>query len=222
MTVMRQRPIRWPNRPIAALVLLLRGQPRAATRRRRPGAEARRHPARVVRQRDRQPRFPHRARLRNDVGGDERRLRARQHHARRQVRRATPPSRGRSRPTGSLYTFKLRKNVLFHDGTPVDAAAVKFSIDRLMDPATKSGHAQRSTSRCTASRCSTPRPCRSGSSSPTRSSSTCSPPTARGSSSTRRPPRRSTRSRTGSRASRARSSAAGRSSSSSGSRAATW
>jgi peptide/nickel transport system substrate-binding protein len=37
------------------------------------------------------------------------------------------------------YTFKLRKNVLFHDGTNVDAAAVKFSIDRLMDPATKSG-----------------------------------------------------------------------------------
>jgi peptide/nickel transport system substrate-binding protein len=40
---------------------------------------------------------------------------------------------------GLLYTFKLRKSVLFHDGTPVDAAAVKFSIDRLRDPATKSG-----------------------------------------------------------------------------------
>ena len=40
---------------------------------------------------------------------------------------------------GLLHTFKLRKNVLFHDGTPVDAAAVKFSIDRLIDPATKSG-----------------------------------------------------------------------------------
>jgi peptide/nickel transport system substrate-binding protein len=37
------------------------------------------------------------------------------------------------------YTFKLRKNVIFHDGTPADAAAVKFSIDRLMDPNTKSG-----------------------------------------------------------------------------------
>src|SRR5262245_21465597 len=36
-------------------------------------------------------------------------------------------------PDGLLYTFKLKKNVLFHDGTPVDAAAVKFSIDRLMD-----------------------------------------------------------------------------------------
>src|SRR5712691_7947125 len=42
-------------------------------------------------------------------------------------------------PDGLLYTFKLKKNVLFHDGTKVDAAAVKFSIDRLMDPATKSG-----------------------------------------------------------------------------------
>ncbi|HUF91593.1 MAG TPA: ABC transporter substrate-binding protein, partial [Candidatus Limnocylindria bacterium] len=40
---------------------------------------------------------------------------------------------------GLTYTFKLKKNVLFHDGTPVDATAVKFSIDRLMDPATKSG-----------------------------------------------------------------------------------
>ena len=42
-------------------------------------------------------------------------------------------------PDGLMYTFKLHKNILFHDGTKVDAAAVKFSIDRLMDPATKSG-----------------------------------------------------------------------------------
>ena len=42
-------------------------------------------------------------------------------------------------PDGLLYTFKLKKNVLFHDGTGVNAAAVKFSIDRLMDPATGSG-----------------------------------------------------------------------------------
>ncbi|HEU5195854.1 MAG TPA: ABC transporter substrate-binding protein, partial [Methylomirabilota bacterium] len=39
-------------------------------------------------------------------------------------------------PDGLLYTFKMKKNVLFHDGTAVDAAAVKFSIDRLMDPNT--------------------------------------------------------------------------------------
>ena len=41
-------------------------------------------------------------------------------------------------PDALLYTFKLRKNVLFHDGTTVDAAAVKFSIDRILDPATRS------------------------------------------------------------------------------------
>ncbi len=42
-------------------------------------------------------------------------------------------------PDGLNYTFKLKKNVLFHDGTKVDAAAVKFSIDRIMDPANKVG-----------------------------------------------------------------------------------
>ena len=40
---------------------------------------------------------------------------------------------------GMTYTFKLSDNVFFHDGSPVDAEAVKFSIDRLMDPETKSG-----------------------------------------------------------------------------------
>lgn len=42
-------------------------------------------------------------------------------------------------PDGKSYTFKLRDNVYFHDDTQVTAEAVKFSIDRLMDPATKSG-----------------------------------------------------------------------------------
>ena len=42
-------------------------------------------------------------------------------------------------PDGLAYTFKLRDNVLFHDGTKVDAEAVKFSIDRIIDPETKSG-----------------------------------------------------------------------------------
>ena len=42
-------------------------------------------------------------------------------------------------PDGLTYTFKLKKNVIFHDGTPLDAKAVKFSIDRLMDPKTNSG-----------------------------------------------------------------------------------
>src|SRR5262245_36344775 len=41
-------------------------------------------------------------------------------------------------PDALLYTFKLRKDVLFHDGTRVDAAAVKFSLDRIIDPATRS------------------------------------------------------------------------------------
>jgi peptide/nickel transport system substrate-binding protein len=35
---------------------------------------------------------------------------------------------------GLRYTFKLRKGVTFHDGTPFDAAAVKFSIERQIDP----------------------------------------------------------------------------------------
>src|SRR5207249_3464285 len=35
---------------------------------------------------------------------------------------------------GLQYTFKLRKGVKFHDGTPVDAEAVKFSIERQIVP----------------------------------------------------------------------------------------
>jgi len=34
---------------------------------------------------------------------------------------------------GRVYTFKLREGVRFHDGTPLDAAAVKYSLDRPMD-----------------------------------------------------------------------------------------
>jgi len=40
------------------------------------------------------------------------------------------------------YTFKLRKGVRFTDGTPFNAAAVKFSMDRIVDPATKAGQAR--------------------------------------------------------------------------------
>lgn len=36
------------------------------------------------------------------------------------------------------YTFHIRKDVKFHDGTPVNADAVKFSWDRIMNPETKS------------------------------------------------------------------------------------
>ena len=34
---------------------------------------------------------------------------------------------------GLAWTFKLRRGVRFHDGTPVDAAAVKFTFDRVID-----------------------------------------------------------------------------------------
>jgi len=41
-------------------------------------------------------------------------------------------------PDAKAYTFKLRKDVKFHDGTPFNAQAVKFTFDRIADPATKS------------------------------------------------------------------------------------
>ncbi|WP_328472736.1 ABC transporter substrate-binding protein [Streptomyces sp. NBC_00448] len=39
------------------------------------------------------------------------------------------------------YTFHLRKDVTFTDGTPFDAQAVKANFDRIVDPATKSQYA---------------------------------------------------------------------------------
>ena len=35
---------------------------------------------------------------------------------------------------GLQYTFKLRKGIAFHDGTPFNAGAVKFSIERQINP----------------------------------------------------------------------------------------
>lgn len=38
---------------------------------------------------------------------------------------------------GLQYTLRLRKGVTFHDGTPFDAKAVKWNLDRLKDPGVK-------------------------------------------------------------------------------------
>ncbi len=46
--------------------------------------------------------------------------------------------RWRISPNGKIYTFFLRKGIKFHDGTPFNAQAVKFTLDRVMDPATAS------------------------------------------------------------------------------------
>jgi len=43
-----------------------------------------------------------------------------------------------SQPKPTTWEFKLRKGVSFHDGTPWNAAAMKFNIERVLDPATKS------------------------------------------------------------------------------------
>jgi peptide/nickel transport system substrate-binding protein len=42
----------------------------------------------------------------------------------------------------TAYTFHLRQGVTFSDGTPLDAAAVKFNLDRILDPRTTSAYAK--------------------------------------------------------------------------------
>ncbi|MDE3111705.1 MAG: hypothetical protein KGN00_09740 [Chloroflexota bacterium] len=44
-------------------------------------------------------------------------------------------------PDPKTYVLHLRQGVKFHDGTPFDAEAVKFNMDRYMSPKTKSLHA---------------------------------------------------------------------------------
>ncbi|MEC0126141.1 ABC transporter substrate-binding protein [Paenibacillus pabuli] len=41
---------------------------------------------------------------------------------------------------GKSYTFKLREDVKFHDGTPFNAESVRFNLDRVIDPATKAAN----------------------------------------------------------------------------------
>jgi peptide/nickel transport system substrate-binding protein len=41
-------------------------------------------------------------------------------------------------PDATQYTFHLRRDVKFHDGTPFTAEAVKFTFDRIVDPNLKS------------------------------------------------------------------------------------
>lgn len=40
-------------------------------------------------------------------------------------------------PDGKTWTVKIRTGIRFHDGTPFNAEAVKFNLDRVLDPATR-------------------------------------------------------------------------------------
>lgn len=44
-----------------------------------------------------------------------------------------------STPDAKVYTFRLKRGAKFHDGTPFTAEAVKFTMDRVVDPAVKAG-----------------------------------------------------------------------------------
>lgn len=44
-------------------------------------------------------------------------------------------------PDGRVYTFTLRRDVIFHDGTPFNAEAVRVNIERILAPETNSAKA---------------------------------------------------------------------------------
>jgi len=46
-------------------------------------------------------------------------------------------------PSGTEYVFKLRSNVKFHDGNQLTAEDVKYSLERILNPETKSPQASR-------------------------------------------------------------------------------
>ena len=50
--------------------------------------------------------------------------------------------RGEINGDNTRYTFHLRQGVTFSDGTPLDAAAVKYNFDRILDPQTTSSYAK--------------------------------------------------------------------------------
>jgi len=164
-------------------------------------------------------RLSHRAGLRNDLGRDECRMWADQHHPDGKFV-PTPPNRGRSRPTVSCTRSGSGKRPLPRRHPGRRASQVQHRPDH--GPATRSSMAD---------------VLRAGAlvevldpytvQNPTEASlrvhdATCWPRTGWGSSSTRPPQRRSTRSRTGRPESRRRSWDAGLSSSSSGVKGAIW